>query len=255
MNVSALDNFLWAAGFLGHAAVFSVLVYRGRWREFPVFTSAMGFQVFETVALYLLYAHGSGAWYARVYWSSAVIDFLLQLGVVVELARTVLRPTGTWVQDARKQFVLSAVVGVLVAGALAWTVSPPAANPLEAWEVRGTLFTSLLICELFVAMTLASNRLGLGWRSHVMALGQGLTAWATVAVVIDTLHSFLGSQRDFAGLEHVRMVVYLTVLGYWIVQLWKPEPARLPMSAAMQKYLIALHHNIEYDLGRIDSGR
>ncbi len=254
MSVSVLDNFFWAASFLGHAAVFSVLVYRGRWREYPVFTALMGFDASLTIVLYLIYAHGSD-WYTRVYWGSVVVDFLLQLGVVVELARTVLRPTGTWVQDARKQFVISAVAGVVVAAGLAWTVSPPAANPLEAWEVRANLFTSLLICELFVAMTMASNRLGLGWRSHVMALGQGLTAWATVAVVIDTLHSFLGSQRDFAGLEHVRMLVYLTVLGYWIVQLWKPEPARLPMSAAMQKYIVALHRNIEYDLDRIDTGR
>ena len=134
-------------------------------------------------------------------------------------------------------------------------VSPPASDLLDALEVRGNLFTSLVICELFVVMTLTANRLGLAWRSHVMALGQGLTAWASVAVLIDALHSYLGTERDFSTLEHVRMLVYLAALGYWMVQMWLDEPARQPISAELQEYILALHRRVEYDLGRINSER
>jgi hypothetical protein len=181
-----------------------------------------------------------------------LVDFLFQLGVVLEIARVVLRPTGTWVRDARKQFFLFGAAGVLLAAALAWMVSPPAQTALESWEVRGNLFTSLVTCELVTVMTMASNRLGLAWRSHVMALGQGLVAWATVAVLVDACHSYFGADRDFSVLEHVRMVVYLASLGYWTVQLWRPEPKRLPLSAEMQQYIVALHRQVEYDLGRVD---
>jgi hypothetical protein len=250
MNLSTLDNVLWAASFFGNVALFFVLIYRGRWREFQIFTSLIGFDSLLTVGLFAIYSHGARTWYTRVYWSSVIVDFGLQLGVVFELVRVVLRPTGTWVRDARKQFLLWGATGAMLAMAMAWIVSPPAAKVLDALEVRGNLFTSLLICELFIVMTITSNRLGLAWRSHVMALAQGLTAWATVAVVIDALHSYLGAQRDFSGLEHARMFVYLAALGYWIVQLWRPEPERQPLSPEMRKYIVALHSRVQYDLSR-----
>jgi hypothetical protein len=252
MNLSTLAGALWAAGFIGHAALFSVLIYRRRWREIPVFTAYMAFQSVLTPVLFAIYRHGSLFWYARVYWSSAVLDFALQVGIVMEIAYIVLRPTGTWVRDAKKLFFLSGGGGVLLAAGLAWIVSPPAANVLDRWEVRGNLFTSLVICELFVLMTMTANRLGLGWRSHVMALGQGLTAWASVAVLIDALHSYFGTEREFAVLEHVRMLVYLAALVYWGVQLWLDEPARQPISDELQRHIIALRRRVEYDLGRVD---
>ena len=35
MNLGVLDNILWAAGFIGHAALLLVLLLRRRWRQFP----------------------------------------------------------------------------------------------------------------------------------------------------------------------------------------------------------------------------
>ena len=252
MNLSMLDNVLWAAGFVGHVALFSVLMYRGRWKEIPAFTSYMAFQALLTPVLFAIYRHGSTLWYARVYWSSALLDFLFQIAIVLEIARIVLRPTGTWVRDAKTQFFLGGIAAAVLAAVLAWFVSPPAPTILEKWEVRGNLFTSLVICELFVLMGTTANRLGLAWRSHVMALGQGLTAWALIAVLIDGLHSYLGAERDFTTLEHLRMVVYVVALGYWMIQLWRDEPTRQPISEQLREYILALHKRVGYDLGRVD---
>ena len=104
MNLSVLDRVLWAAGFLGQTVLFTVLLYRRRWKEIPVFTALMGFEAALTVVLYWVYKDGSRGWYARIYWSYVLVDFLMQLGVVMEIAHVVLQPTGTWVRDARKQF-------------------------------------------------------------------------------------------------------------------------------------------------------
>jgi uncharacterized membrane protein len=124
---------------------------------------------------------------------------------------------------------------------------------LDLWEVRGNLFTSLVICELFVLMSITANRLGLGWRSHVMALGQGLTAWALIAVVIDALHSYLGTEQEFTTLEQIRMTVYVAALAFWMVQLWIDEPERQPISSDLQQYIVALHRRVKYDLERVDN--
>ena len=252
MNLSRVDGTLWAASFLGHAALLCVLILRGRARTFPIFTALIGFDTALAIGLYELYAHGSNLWYARVYWSAVAVDFTLQVGVVLEMARIVLRPTGAWVRDARKQFVLGALIGLAIAAVLAWGVSPPGLQAKAAWEVRASLFTSLVTCELVLVMALASARLGLGWRSHVMALGQGLAVWSIVAVAVDAVQSYVGAAQQFATLDHVRILVYCAAQLYWTVQMWIPEPVRRPISPELRNYILALHRKVTYDLDNVD---
>jgi hypothetical protein len=248
MNLSSLDLALWLAGFLVDAVLFSILMARGRWREFPVFTALMGFETVLNPLLYALFQQGAFNWYGRVYWISVLLEFALQLGVTWEVALIVLRPTGTWVRDARKQFILWGGAGILFAAAIPWLVSPPAASLFDRLQVRGNLFTSLVVCELIAVVTRTSRSLGLGWRNHVMALGNGLTAWAVVATLVDGMHSFFGAERYFRELGYVRMFVYLGVAGYWIVQFWLEEPARQPISPELRAYIEALHHRVKNEL-------
>jgi hypothetical protein len=255
MNLSALDFVLWVANFLGSATLFTILIYRRRWKEFPAFTVFIGFDSAVNTALFLIFLRSSLVWYARLYWTYALFDFFLQLGVICEIARIVLRPTGTWVRDARKQFILWGAAGILLAAALPFLVTPPAATLLHRWEVRGNLFTSLVICELIAVVTRTSKSLGLGWRNHVMALGNGWTAWAVVAILVDGLHSYFGAERYFRGLEHVRMFVYLAALGYWSVQFWLEEPARQPISPQLRAYILDLHRRINNDLDTLGAQR
>ena len=253
MSFSQLDNALWATGFVGHVALLTVLLFRGRWRAFPVFTALIAFDTGLTIALYLLYKYASHNWYAHAYWSADVVDFCLQLALVAEIARTVLRPTGTWIRDARKQFLLFGGIGIGVAALLALGVSPPGFKVKEVWEVRGSLFTSLVTCELVVALGFSAARLGLGWRNHVIALAQGLGVWAIVAAFADGIQSYIGAAEAFATLDHVRELVYCAALIYWTIQFYLPEPERRPISPEMQKYILALHERVKYDLDRIDA--
>jgi hypothetical protein len=254
MKLSGIDKIVWALSFYGNMALLAVLLIRGRWRQFPIFTGFIAFDVTRSIALYVLYSHGSMAWYAHVYWWALIPDFALQMGVVLELSRIVLRPTGTWVQDARFQFWAVAAVGMVVAALLAWWVSPPARSVLAAWRIRGNLFTSLVISEMFVAMALTANRLGLGWRSHVMAIGQGLTAWSSVMVVTTALQSYVGSGFFFRELDQIRAFAYVAAITWMMVWLWLPEPERQPLARELEEYILALHQRVAYDLQRIDAG-
>ena len=114
-------------------------------------------------------------------------------------------------------------------------------------------FTSLVICELFVVMSVTANRLGLGWRNHVMALGQGLTLWSGVMVLMTALQSFLGTQNHYAQLDQGRIAAYIVAVAWIIVQLWKDEPERQPIAPELREYILALHKRVEYDLRRIDA--
>jgi hypothetical protein len=251
MNFSLIDNVLWAAGVLGAAALLTVLVYRRRAAAFPFFTAWIAFQVALSTLLFLVYRHGAARLYAKIYWISVLLDFLLQLAVVFELAAIVLRPTGTWLRDARAHFWTIGTAGALLAAAVAFVVHPAARSSLDAWEVRGNLFTAMIICELFLAMLIASNRLGLHWRNHVMGLGKGLTTWAMVSFSVESTHSLLGEAWHFSALEHLRILAWLFALGYWIRVFWLPEPERLPLSPEMRNYLVDLHQRVRYDLAKV----
>jgi hypothetical protein len=255
MNLSTFAWISLAATSLGSAALFLILVFRRRWRDFPIFTAYMGFDAFFNLVGYAVFHYGSGHLYRGVYYSGVLIEFILQLGVIWEIARIVMRPTGTWVQDAKKTFILWGTVGILLAAALPWLVTPPAASLLKALEVRGNLFTSLVICELIAVLTRTSKSLGLGWRNHVMALGNGWTIWAVVAILTDGLHSYFGAVRYFGDLEHVRMFAYLAALGYWMIQFWLEEPARQPISPELSNYIQALHRRIKIDLDTLEAQR
>ena len=255
MNLSELEWLLAVATSVGTTAVFAVLIVRRRWRDFPVFTSYMGFDSAVVPMLIAILRYGPPTWYARVYWPIILVEFALQLGVIWEIARVVMRPTGSWVRDAKKTFVLWGAAGILLAAALPWLVTPPAASVLERLEVRGNLFTSLVICELIAVVTRTSKSLGLGWRNHVMALGNGWTAWAVVAILVDGLHSYFGAQRYFRELDHLKMVAYLAVLGYWAVQFWLEEPVRQPISPQLSAYIQVLHRRIKNDLDTLGAQR
>lgn len=256
MGLTRTAQILWAAGFLEHAALLLVLIVRGRWKTFPVFTALIGFNTFRTILLALIlaiYQSPSSIQYAYAYWGASFVDLVLQIGIIYELARVVLKPTGTWVQDARRQFLIYGIVGAIIAAAIAYGLNPSSPTTLDFWIEKGELFSAMLTLELFAAMLFASTRLGLVGSSHVMRLGQGWSAWAIVALLAEGIYSYYGPGWHNDLPDTVRMLVYQCVTIYWIVTLWRPEPERRTLSAEMQAYLDGLHVQLQSELKRVGS--
>ncbi len=254
MHVTTLAIFYWVEGMVIDLVLFLVLLYRHRWRQFPLLASWLLYMVVRTIILMILYARDLGHLYRVVYLTGLFFEFGLQLAVVAEVARIVMRPTGTWIRDAWQRFAIGGLGGIVVAALLAWWITPPAPYAWKMWQVRGNLFTSMVICELFVVMTLTANRLGLGWRNHVMAIAQGLTAWSGIVLVKTAVESYLGTQRHYLQLEQVRYLTYTAAICWIAVQLWRNEPERRPISPDLREYILALHRRVEYDLRRLDAG-
>jgi|SRR5579859_631555 len=252
MHFSALSRILWAMSVVGDAAVLALLCVRGRHRQFPVFTSYFAFDLLRTIVGFTAYMLNDRLLYRDQYYLFLLVDYTFQVGIILEIARVVLRPTGTWLRDARAMFTGIGIAGAVVAAAISWWIVPPVHSAWQLWPLRINLFTSLLTCELFVAMNITANRLGLGWRNHVMALAQGWTFFNVVMVITTGLQSYFGTAH-FLALDQIRGCAYWVGIIYITVQLWIPEPERRPIDPELRRYILALHQRVEYDLRRLDA--
>ncbi len=250
MNFSLVAKVLWAAGFFLNTALLFVLISRRRSRAVPWFTSWIGFQVLYSVALFLAYRFSTHKMYAILYWSGAFIDLSLQIALVLEIAYSVLRRSGRWIEGARIRLILMGAIAPVIALAMAWSMRPAAATRLDAWDARASLFTTILICLLFTGVMAASQQLGLGWRSHVMREGYGLMIWVLVSFVTDTLHAYWRTAEHFSELEQVRIIFYLGSLVYWAVAFWVPERQPVALTGTENKDLEALRRRLEYGVSR-----
>jgi hypothetical protein len=246
-----LDTVLWAAGPVLNAALVVVICLRRRLRNFPVLAAWCIYTIISTAVLFFAYRTGSDRTYARVYWITEAIDALLQIGVVVEVARTVFQPLNS---PLRKSGLwLASVFGccVMVSSAIVLGIHPAAQTRAGVWEIRGDIFTSLVISGMFTLVLLGSQRLGLHWRSHVMSIGYGLMVWAVMTIVIGLLHGYWGTYAHYLAVEHIRMIVYLSILCYWIGALWRNEPEKGVPSSEMRNAVLQVTDRVSYDLAKV----
>jgi hypothetical protein len=251
MHLTTLDFFLWAVSFLANLGLLFVLCYRSLARSFPLFTALALLCVIRAVVMYFVLNHGSRQSYFVTYWSLAVVDTVLELGVVYEIASRVFRPVGVWARDVRGSFLWMVGLSVTVALGLSWLASPPAQTWMRSFVTKGTLFAAALISELFVLMMALSISARLPWKTHVAKIAQGLGAYSLVSMLIETGHSYFGVGREvraFVFLSHIRIGAYVACVSYWAVMLWRKEEPSREMTREMHERLFTLQRRLEYDL-------
>lgn len=252
MTLPALDFVLWAAGPVCNAALLYVLVRRKRAKQFSALAIWSLYSLVSAVALFMVYRSASDHAYNVAYWTVEAIDAVLQMAVVIQVANTVLRST---TQPRLRALMWLPFVAGSAALVLSLSVTPHAFSQAGVLEIRGQLFTSILISVVFTAILFISQRVGFHWRSHVMSVGYGLTAWSVASMTVDLLHGLWGRSLHFTGLEHARMAVYLTILLYWSWALWQNEPERELASPEMRKTVLQLTERLRYDLAEALTSR
>jgi hypothetical protein len=250
MHLTGLDFFFWAVGFLENLGLLFVLWDRRLAKSFPFFTALAMLSVIRTIVLYSVLHYGK-AGYFNTYWSLAILDTILQLGIVYEIASRVFRPVGVWARDVRDSFIWMVGLSVTVALGLSWLASPPARRWMQSFVTKGNLFAAALMSELFVLMMALSISARLPWRTHVAKIAQGLGAYSLVSMLIETGHSYFGvggEVRTFIFLSRIRIAAYLTCVAYWAVMLWRKEQPSREMTQEMRERLFTLQRRVEYDL-------
>lgn len=244
MHLTGLDLLFWAAGFAAHLILLLVLLIRKRVKTFPVFTLLVTLNVARTVALFLIQRYSTRSVYFYSFWSLAVIDVALQLGVIYEMASRIFRPEGHWAIDVRRGMLGWTVASIAVAAGFASLPTPPA----KIWEqvvmIRGNLFSDALLSELFVGLIVLSAQSGLPWKTHVARITQGLGVYSLATLAIEMARTYFGLKAGtnvYDELTRLRMAIYLTCVTFWIVMLWRQAPTAREMSERMRREVSSLN--------------
>jgi hypothetical protein len=247
VKFTLLENALWIAGFIGNLCLLAILLGKSRAKNFPIFTTFVIYQILETVALFSIHRAGTPHAYFLAYWGSAFGGYVFQLALIYEIARDVLRPTGIWIRKAQNSFLIWSGVGLLAATVFSLSLKFPGKSLTDFWLIRSSILTSLLTCEVFLAMSVSANRLGMQWKSHIMALGEGLTIWAVAALLGDLGHFITGWHPDARGFIDAQSFAYVGTVVFWAISFAQPERKREPLSVEMEARLHALHERIQID--------
>lgn len=255
MSFSFIENALWILGFCTNIVLLLVLFRSGEVRLFPVFSSYIAYELLVTILLFMASQLGSSHLYFLAYWSCALADYVLQLMIVLEISRQVLLPISSWIRDAKKSVLAWSALGLLSAIALSLAITPTNQHGISIWATRSSMFTSLLVCALFLAMISAANRLGLQWRGHLMVLSQGFTFWAAIALICDIAGQSTVWRQHMFVFDEIRSAANIAATAYIAARFCTPERKPVFSSTDMQDYLRALHGGVQHDLDTLEKGR
>ena len=86
MHVSGLDGVLWTLGIAGQLLLLGVIFLRGLQRLFPIFTAYLLWLLLSDPILLFVGSNPHISYrYTQVYFAFSVVQFLLELSVLIEI--------------------------------------------------------------------------------------------------------------------------------------------------------------------------
>jgi hypothetical protein len=240
MSTVNLDTVLWYAGIVTEAAVLGLLLYRRVWRVLPFFCVYSAWTLLSDGAGYAV-VHLWPSRYLTTYLAIAVLDSLLQLAVLVELAWSVLRPLRASLP--RGALVLVGAL-ILSLGAVIWPFANiPGFNSLPPeWHLLMRLEQSVSILRILIFLGLAgcSHFLSIGWRNRELQVATGFGFYSLVSVAVAMLHTHQAMGPQYRQLDQLLVASYLCSLLYWAFSFAQKEPERQEITPQMRSFLHAL---------------
>lgn len=246
MSASDLDKFVWIVSDSGKALLLSIILWRRLYRTFPIFFAYVSWDLISDPLLIILSGSRGylGHHYAQIYYSADILLYLLEFGVLLEIAANVLRPARRLLSRGIFYSLLGSllVIGIASFSLAAWLNPTPFAS-LRVFLVTNT--TAAILCLItFLLIAGFSQVLGLNWKNHVFQLATGLAFFSVAEMIMELMQSQLhagpsySSQYQFWG--RFEVISYLLTLAFWCYAFVKKEAPRKEFSPQMTKILVSL---------------
>jgi hypothetical protein len=227
-------------------AMLCVLIFRkGLARLYPIFVIYLLINLAEDPLS--LWWNGNSVAYRRYYFIVTILDYVLQLLIVFEIGKNVLRPSR---RSIPFPVVRVATVGVLLCAIVAASFSRQAqaveVDDLVRVSMQVTLGLAILKLLLFAALAAFAQVLGIGWKSHVLQLATGLAFYAGVSMLIQIGSSHVPTADPKTYVHHldrlmqIQSVAYNGTLAFWIWAFSRNEAPRKDFTPQMQEVLVTI---------------
>jgi hypothetical protein len=236
-----LDHAVLFASIVGEALVCGLLFRHKAWRTLPFFCTYVLWTLASDVASWLILWKMSGLIYGRYYLGQVIVDSLLLFTVLVELARSVLRPVRSSLP--RHSLVALSVV-IALAGLAIWPLAGMAL-PQNFIGLNITLFKlqetfGILRVVCFLVMASFSQLLSIGWRDRELQVATGLGFYSIISLLVSLLHSHQGTGPEYHWPDQALSLCYVGTLFYWTFCFATKEQERKEFSPQMQQFLLLM---------------
>ena len=234
-----LESGLWYAGIGAEVAVVALLVNRRAYRAFPVFSVYIAWGLLTDIVNYFVgYPYPAG--YFWIYLAGMILGSVLEFGVLVELAWSVLRPFRS-VLPRGALVVVAFVIGGICA--IIWPFAATGAlshyGPQSRLLIHLERTFSIMRVLVFLVLAACSQLLSINWRDRELQIATGLGFYSLVSVTVSVIGANATGSLHLL-LDVVVAVSYLCSLLYWTYSFATKEVRRREFTPQMQNFLLAM---------------
>lgn len=215
MQLDSVDLTLWLAGIAAEVALVGLALWRRWFRSMPFFFAYLLFDLLAEGAGWLSLQQGMN-FYTRVYMGILVLNLVLELAVLAEVSRTVLK-----LNHRKAPRLALSVLLVALTSLLLWTLGP--------WHGIGGLDSlsgilehmrqTSIVVRLATVLSMAwmSHLLELHWPEQQLRIVTGLGLMALVGLLNMLVQSWITVPHWVRRMDQAEIASYLGVSFYWVL--------------------------------------
>jgi hypothetical protein len=237
MSLRALYASVSLLALLAEVCLFVVLVVRRQYKVFPIFTLSVACNLLSDIGIGILIVAAPPHIGRSVGFGLLPLQYLLDLGVLLEISWNVLRPVYTSLpRGSIGAFATAMGVAVLGGVVLAYHFGDTG-NKIQDIKAPLDLMVGLLRMLIFAATAGFSQLLGIGWKNKVLQIATGLSFYSAADLIATLVERYSG---DSSGLEAIRVLAWTIELGFFLWVFTTKEVRRREFSPQMEQFLVTL---------------
>ena len=237
MSLQALFATVGLLGLAGEIALFAVLVARRQYKNFPVFSLYIGFNLLNDLVISTLVVVLPPHVGRSLALSLLPLQYLLELGVLLEIAWNVLRPVHISLPAGSIRVFIGSVALALLCGTLLAWHADNTGDKVQDFKAPLDLTFGLLRMLIFVATAGFAQLLGMGWQNKVLQLATALSFYSAVDLIVSLVQRYSGRSLD---LQRIRAVAFALEVGFLVWAFTTKEVRRREFSPQMEQFLVTL---------------
>ncbi len=237
MSLQAWYSAFSILGLLAEIALLVILLARRQYKTYPVFTIYIAFNLFNDVVVGALGGLSSHQLGQSVALAMLPLQYLIELGVLLEIAWHVLRPVHASLPPGTIKAFIVFIVLALAGGTLLASHVHPTGNKVYDIKAPMDLTVGLLRISIFVLTVGFAHVLGIGWKDRVLQLATALSFYSAADLIVSLGERHNGGPN---ALEPLRGVAYLFELSFLVWAFTTKEVRRREFSPQMEQFLVTL---------------